>query len=56
VKFDWTAPTTDNGSPITAYKLSILNEASGLYVNNEAICNGSASAVITALSCTIPMT
>lgn len=31
IVFTWTAPASDNGSPITAYKLSVFNDTTGTY-------------------------
>lgn len=50
----WQAPK-NYGSAIDKYEINILNKASGLYVENQSLCNGSNSAIISALSCTIPM-
>lgn len=54
VNFDWTAPASDNGSPVTAYKLMIMNGQTGIYSNNETLCNGT-QAVSTTI-CTLTMT
>lgn len=49
VVISWVAPNS-NGSPITAYKLLLLNDVTGEYVYQASLCPESL-----VLSCTIEM-
>lgn len=55
INFDWIAPASDNGSPVTAYKLSIMNGITGTYLNNETLCNGTNALVMSNTLCTVSM-
>jgi hypothetical protein len=53
VKVDWTAPT-DNGSPITSYKVE-LRQSNLIYSEELVSCNGADAAIMAALSCSVPV-
>jgi hypothetical protein len=50
---DWTAPA-DNGSPITSYQILIQKSDYTTYATTSD-CDGSESAIKSALQCTIPV-
>ena len=50
----WTAPA-NNGSPITAYQISILQSDGVTFTQDLTNCPGSDPAVMSGLSCTIPV-
>ena len=56
VNFDWSLPVSDNGSPVIDFKLLIMNGQTGIYMNNETLCNGTSATVISNSLCTITMT
>jgi len=53
VRVSWTAPNS-NGSPITAYKIRLL-ESDGDYSEVLASCDGSNALIISQIFCDIPM-
>lgn len=57
VRFAWTplSLANQNGSPVTAYKISILNRGTMLFTENTAVCDGSNSAVISNSYCDVSM-
>lgn len=48
----WTAPT-DNGSPITSYRLT-LGQQDSTFSQEMSYCDGSIASVINSLECTVP--
>jgi hypothetical protein len=50
----WTAPS-DQGSPITGYKVYIETSTTGVYTIDLDNCNGSDATIITNTECTIPL-
>jgi len=54
VTFAWTYPD-DNLAPVTAYDLQILNPVTTTYSADLTYCDGSNSAVVTSMSCTMPL-
>lgn len=55
LKIDWSAPSTNNGDPITGYEVVIKHSSSGTYESTSA-CDGLDSSVITNTLCNIPIT
>lgn len=53
VVLTWAEPSSLNGAAISAYRIKLLHQNSGLYFENSTLCNGSNPAVKT---CSIPMT
>lgn len=52
VVVDWAEPVS-NGSPITAYKVYIANEAGNEFSQESADCDGTSAAVIAARQCEV---
>jgi hypothetical protein len=53
VRLAWQVPAA-NGSPIDSYKVELLG-TTGTYVTEAVHCSGTAPAVLSAASCTLPM-
>jgi large repetitive protein len=53
-EISWTAPA-DNGEAITAYEVLVLESDGTTFTEESTSCDGSDSAVVAALSCTIPL-
>jgi hypothetical protein len=54
VTITWAEPATNGGS-ITSYTIEILDEAGSTWSTELTDCDGSDSGIMSALSCTIPM-
>jgi hypothetical protein len=54
IVISWTAPT-DNGESIDEYTIQILNPSTLVYSEDTTDCDGSSGAIVSALTCTIPM-
>ena len=55
VTVSWTEPG-DHAAPISAYEILLLEADGVTWVSETANCDGSDSAIVSALSCAIPMT
>jgi hypothetical protein len=55
VKVAWTLPT-DNGSPITEYKLFIKEIGSNSYTYRSSVCDGTQATVISNSYCLVDVT
>lgn len=54
VTITWVEPA-NNGAAITSYSISLLKKDTNAYAEYTNLCNGAASAIITAKSCSIEM-
>ena len=50
----WTAPSSDEGSKIVAYRIMFL-QSNGVYSPDVVDCDGTNATVISNLQCTVPM-
>lgn len=55
VVITWSAPVSNNGSPVSAYKI-LIRESDSSYSEELSNCDGSVAAVRDARTCTIPFT
>lgn len=54
VQISWTVPSTTNSFSVTAYKI-LVKDSTGSYLENTQYCDGSGAAIISAMTCFIPM-
>ena len=52
----WAYPPTDNGSAVTAYKVSLLASDGITYTEDAVNCDGSLGSIVSATACSIPIT
>jgi hypothetical protein len=54
ITVSWVAPAT-NGAAITSYIITIRESNGATYITDSTNCNGSSSTIVSATSCTIPV-
>ena len=50
----WSEPVS-NGSPITGYKIYIIQHSTGLYIQESVECDGASSSVISGRTCSVSL-
>lgn len=54
VKISWTSPSS-NGSPITEYKILILQNDGVTYTEQTSFCSGADATIISNMYCFVPL-
>lgn len=54
IKVDWETPTS-NYKTITAYKVTIKDKGTGIYVEDTSLCDGSDTGTLANTHCLIPI-